>query len=95
MKVIFEFILNILKGLWSFFEKNGITIIAISTSLMCIVTIILDVIIFMKKLKEDKNLSYAKLYEEILHQITNDENSNGSGEKNEEHDDVETNDVPF
>lgn len=95
MKGIFDFIINTVKALWTFFEKNGITIIAISTSFMCVVTIILDVIIFLKKLREDKNLSYAKLYEEIMHQVLNDENSNASNEKNEEHDDVADGEVPF
>ncbi len=88
MKIIFSWIWNILKSIWLFFEKYGITIIAICSAIVCIVTIVLDVILFFRKLKEDKNLSYAKLLEEVYHDLE-------SLKTEEEKDSESSEDIPF
>ncbi len=97
MKIIFTWLWNILKSIWMFFEKYGFTIFAICSFIMCIVTIILDLIIFVRKLKEDKNLSYAKIKEEVMHELglhaspDNDFDSNDSDSS----DVVENDDLPL
>lgn len=88
MKIIFSWIWNILKSIWLFFEKYGIIIIAICSAIVCIVTIVLDVILFFRKLKEDKNLSYAKLLEEVYHDLE-------SRKPEEEKDSESSEDIPF
>lgn len=94
MKVIFEFILKLLKNIWLFFERYGITIIAIATAIICIFTIIFDLIIFFKKLHEDQNLSFARLKEEIMHELMiNDKFEGSSEDKIDENDDIEDDDL--
>lgn len=94
MKTIFTWIWNILKTIWIFFEKYGFTIFAICTFIMCIVTIILDVILFVRKLKEDKNLSYAKIKEEVMHELNlhasplDDFDNNNESDLSSENDDL-------
>ncbi len=94
MKTIFTWIWNILKNIWMFFEKYGFTIFAICTFIMCIVTIILDVILFVRKLKEDKNLSYAKIKEEVMHDLdlhgspSDDFDNNNDSDLSNENDDL-------
>lgn len=81
-----KWIFNLLKQIWLFFERYGITILAICSALVCVVTLILDGILFFRKLKENKNLSYAKLKEEIMHELSR---------KEEDTEDVENDDLPL
>lgn len=91
MKQVFNWIWDILKNIWLFFEKYGFTIFAICTLIMCIVTIVLDVILFVRKLKEDKNLSYAKIKEEVMHEL----GLHSSPKENTSIDENQDNDLPF
>lgn len=84
-----EKILYFLKSIWLFFEKYGITIIAVCTALMTISYIIISISFILKKRKENKNIPYAKILEEAFHEMNKIE------EQSDKDSSVSSNDVPF